>query len=146
MGAEAAQTLLPVSSVEACSTLGARGRHSLFGAAQRADGQKLVTAQPGGTTRGAGTWQPRLVAAQAAAPPAPAAAPGPAAAAPAGDVVVAVRGSGSTAVQSLMTAVLGNFTKQLPQASLTYDAVGSGQGAAARRRRSCSPRAALKQP
>jgi hypothetical protein len=98
----------------------------------------------GGDSRGAGAWQPALVAAQAAAPPAPAAAPGPAAAAPAGDVV-AVRGSGSTAVQSLMTAVLGNFTKQLPQAALTYDAVGSGQGAAAqgRRRQAFSPRAAL---
>jgi len=98
-----------------------------------------------GDSRGAGAWQPPLVAAQAAAPPAPGAAPGPAAAAPAGDVV-AVRGSGSTAVQSLMTAVLGNFTKQLPQAALTYDAVGSGQGAAARRRRPCGPKAVLKQP
>ena len=70
----------------------------------------------------------RSKAALAAASPAPGAA-GPADA-PAGGVQV-VRGSGSTSVKGLMAAVVADFQKAQPQAgvSVTYDAVGSAQGA-----------------
>ena len=76
--------------------------------------------------------EPGEVSALAAASPSAAAAPpvasSPNAASPS-DIVLAVRGSGSTAVQSLLTAILGNYSKEQPGASITYDAVGSGQGA-----------------
>ena len=89
--------------------------------------------------------EPGEVSAFAAASPSAAAAPrvasSPNAASPS-DVVLAVRGSGSTAVQSLLTAVLGNFSKEQPGASITYDAVGSGQGA----RDTCQPSRAFKRP
>ncbi|KAK9842451.1 hypothetical protein WJX81_000763 [Elliptochloris bilobata] len=85
----------------------------------------------GGHLHGAAAQQ-RAVAtapAPAVAAPLPAtAAPLPAAASsPAGDVL-AVRGSGSTAVLSLMNMVLASFNKAEPQAAVTYDAVGSMQG------------------
>ena len=64
----------------------------------------------------------------AAAPTAAAPAPGAGAAAAAGDVL-AVRGSGSTAVAALMNALTANFNKVEAQAAVTYDAVGSSQGA-----------------
>ena len=60
--------------------------------------------------------------------PAAAPAPGAGAAATAGDVL-AVRGSGSVAVAALMNAVTTNFNRVEPQAAVTYDAVGSLQGA-----------------
>ena len=55
-------------------------------------------------------------------------APGAGAAAAAGDVLF-IRGSGSTAVATLMNALTANFNKVEPQAAVTYDAVGSAQGA-----------------
>ena len=101
-----------------------------------AAGQSVPASQPpsganssaGGAAAPARDHEGRSKAALAAASPAPGAA-GPAIM-PAGGVEV-VRGSGPTSVKGLMAAVVADFQKAQPLAgvSVTYDAVGSAQGA-----------------